>query len=192
MRTHQGSCHCGNVQFEMETDVSFVKEQRLAIVNAPALPDVDLTKAEKTTLTARSDARAAWIVFCHFALTVAIFSIAAVWPNPLTIVGGTLLLGGRLLGFFVLPHECGHRTLFSSAAVNQWVGDWLMSSMDLTNGRAYMREHLRHHRLAGTAGDADLVNYGDYPISRKRLKRILKRDITGQTGWLILSKSCRR
>ena len=26
MQTHQGSCHCGNVQFEMETDVSSVKK----------------------------------------------------------------------------------------------------------------------------------------------------------------------
>ena len=155
----------------------------MAIVHTPTLPDVELTEAEKATLTARSDARAVWTVFCQFALTLAIFSIAAVWPNPLTIVGGTLLLGGRLLGFFVLTHECGHRTLFSSAGVNQWVGDWLLSSMDLTNGRAYMREHLRHHRLAGTAEDPDLANYGDYPISRERLKRKLKRDITGQTGW---------
>ena len=46
----------------------------------------------------------------------------------------------------------------------------------------YMREHLIHHRLVGTDDDPDITNYRDYPISRARLWRKLKRDITGQTG----------
>ena len=54
--------------------------------------------------------------------------------------------------------------------------------MDFMNGRAYMREHLIHHRLVGTDDDPDITNYRDYPISRTRLWRKLKRDITGQTG----------
>ena len=52
--------------------------------------------------------------------------------------------------------------------------------------RAYMRGHLEHHRLAGTTEDPDLPNYRDYPISRDRLWRKLRRDLSGQTGWRTL------
>ena len=54
------------------------------------------------------------------------------------------------------------------------------------NMRAYMRGHLEHHRLAGTTEDPDLPNYRDYPISRDRLWRKLRRDLSGQTGWRTL------
>ena len=46
-----------------------------------------------------------------------------------------------------------------------------------------MRGHLQHHRLAGTGDDPDLPNYQDYPITRERMKRKVRRDLTGQTGW---------
>lgn len=147
------------------------------------LTDIQLNEADRRWVTSRSDMRSAWIVFCQWGITIAIFAVAALWPNPLTIIGGTILLGGRLLGFFVLTHECGHRSLFRSAKVNAWVSDWIMSPMDFTNGRAYIREHLAHHRSAGTADDPDLRNYQDYPITVERLRRKLMRDITGRTGW---------
>jgi fatty acid desaturase len=134
-------------------------------------------------ITRRSDWRAAWLVTAQWTIVILIFAAVAWWTNPLTIVLGTLLLGGRQLGFGILDHECGHRTLFSNPAVNDFVGDWLCAPPGFNNVRAYMRGHLQHHRLAGTADDPDLPNYRDYPISRQRLRRKLKRDITGRTGW---------
>ena len=142
-----------------------------------------LTHAELDQIRCKSNWRGAWCVFCQWGITVAIFVTAAVFPNPITIIVGTVLLGGRQLGFFVLTHECGHTTLFSSPSINRFVETWLLSPLDLTNGKSYMREHLEHHRSAGQSEDPDLANYGDYPISRARLQRKLLRDITGQTGW---------
>jgi fatty acid desaturase len=100
-----------------------------------------------------------------------------------TVVVAIWLLGGRQLGFGVLVHECGHRSLFRTQRLNDWVGEWLLAPPTFNNMKAYMRGHVQHHRLAGTAEDPDLPNYRDYPISRQRLRRKLLRDLTGQTGW---------
>jgi fatty acid desaturase len=142
-----------------------------------------LTPAEFSAVTASSDLRGAWIVACQWALVAAIFTAAALWTNPFTVILAVWLLGGRQLGFGVLVHECGHRTLFRTQRLNELVGDWLLAPPTFNNVRAYMRGHLHHHRLAGTQEDPDLPNYRDYPITRTRLKRKLLRDLSGQTGW---------
>jgi fatty acid desaturase len=142
-----------------------------------------LTEQEITSLSERSDIRAVWLFVCNYAITALIFTVMAIWPNPLTLLVGVLLLGGRQLGFGVLVHECGHGTLFSSRRLNEVAGEWFAAPLTFNNMKAYSRGHLAHHRLAGTREDPDLPNYQDYPISRERLKRKLIRDLTGQTGW---------
>ena len=141
-----------------------------------------LSAAEIERITRRSNAKGAWAILCQWLGVVAIFVFVAVWTNPLTVIIGILLLGGRQLGFGILQHECGHKTLFSAPQLNQLVGDWLVSPPGLSNMNAYMRSHYPHHRLAGTHDDPDLSNYRAYPVSRTRLRRKLLRDITGQTG----------
>ncbi|XOV89262.1 MAG: fatty acid desaturase [Pseudomonadota bacterium] len=142
-----------------------------------------LTPAELAEVTRKSDLLGAWMVFCQWAAVVAIFWIAAIWTNPLTLVLGTLLLGGRHLGFGVLSHECGHKTLFRTRWLNEFVANWLLAPAHFSNNYAYMRGHLQHHRFAGTADDPDLPNYRDYPVTPERLRRKIRRDLTGQTGW---------
>jgi fatty acid desaturase len=142
-----------------------------------------LTAEELQAVTASSDWRGTWLVLCQWAIVIAICAAVASWPNPLTILLGIWLLGGRQLGFGVLVHECGHRSLFRTQRLNEWVGDWLVAPPTFNNVKAYMRGHVNHHRLAGTADDPDLPNYRDYPITRTRLKRKLLRDLSGQTGW---------
>ncbi len=141
-----------------------------------------LTREELALVTRRDNLKAAWAVLCQWLAVIGIFTVVAIWTNPLTILLGVILLGGRQLGFGILQHECGHKTLFTSNELNQFVGDWLVSPPGMSNMNAYMRTHYPHHRLAGTHDDPDLPNYQDYPITRSRLKRKLIRDITGQTG----------
>ncbi|MEZ5557698.1 MAG: fatty acid desaturase family protein [Pseudomonadales bacterium] len=142
-----------------------------------------LSPEELATVSQRSNWKAAWLVLCNYAITAAIFATMALWPNPLTILLGIILLGGRQLGFGVLVHECGHGTLFTTRKLNDFVGEWLAAPPTFNNMKAYSRGHLRHHKLAGTREDPDLPNYQDYPITRQRLRRKLWRDVTGQTGW---------
>lgn len=141
------------------------------------------TDAELAAISQRSDLRAWWLFACNYAIVAATFAMMAMWPNPLTILAGVIILGGRQLGFGVLTHECGHGTLFSSKRRNDTVGEWLAAAPTFNNQKAYIRGHLQHHRLAGTDSDPDLPNYADYPITPSRLKRKLWRDVTGRTGW---------
>lgn len=145
-----------------------------------------LSAEELAKVTRKSDLKGAWVVACQLLQVAAIFFVVAAWPNPLTLILGALLLGGRQLGFFVLEHECGHGTLFKTQCLNDWVGHWLTGALGFANMDAYMRQHLVHHRRAGSQEDPDLANYQDYPISRQRLRRKLKRDLTGKTGWRYL------
>ncbi|MEM7080538.1 MAG: fatty acid desaturase family protein [Pseudomonadota bacterium] len=144
----------------------------------------DLVGAQRLAAIERpSNWRGLWCVLCQYGLLAGAFVIAAIWPNPLTITLGVLVIGSRQLGFFILSHECGHRSLFANKRWNEFFATWLLAPWDFANNRAYMREHLTHHRSAGQADDPDLTNYVDYPIPKARLRRKLLRDITGQTGW---------
>ena len=84
-----------------------------------------LTADELAQIGTRSDLQAAWLVLCNYAITAAIFAVMALWPNPITILLGIILLGGRQLGFGVIVHECGHGTLFANRRLNEWVGEWM-------------------------------------------------------------------
>ena len=149
-------------------------------------PKTWLSPEELASVTQRSDLKGAVLVASQWLQVLALFVVMAAYPHPLVWILGTMLLGNRLLGFGVLVHECGHRTLFRTPALNDFVGRWLAAPPTFNNMRAYMRGHLEHHRLAGTTEDPDLPNYRDYPISRDRLWRKLRRDLSGQTGWRTL------
>ena len=82
-----------------------------------------LTKEALAEVTEKSDLMAWWMVFCQWAAVIGIFVVVAVWTNPLTILAGTLLLGGRHLGFGVLAHDCGHKSLFRTAMAERNGGE---------------------------------------------------------------------
>lgn len=149
-------------------------------------PKTWLSREELASVMRRSDLKGAFLVASQWLQVIALFWVMAAYPNLLVWILGTVLLGSRLLGFGILVHECGHRTLFRTPALNDFVGRWLVAPPTFNNVRAYMRGHLEHHRLAGSAEDPDLPNYRDYPISRDRLWRKLRRDLSGQTGWRTL------
>lgn len=142
-----------------------------------------LTEAEFRHITSRSDLRAAGIVAYDWAVIIGLFALAAAFPNPLVYLLVIILLGGRMMAFGVLVHETGHKTLFTSPAVNDFVGKWLSGYWVFSDKDAYMRGHLEHHRDAGTRDDPDLKNYEAYPVTTTSFKRKVTRDLTGQLGW---------
>jgi fatty acid desaturase len=142
-----------------------------------------LTEDQLRSVTRRSDLQAWWQVICQWSFFAAIFAVVGIWTNPITVILGVVLLGGRHLGFGVIVHECGHRSFFRTSWLNLFVGRWLASPMIFNNVDSYMKGHLFHHKFAGTHEDPDLPNYQDYPIAKTRFKRKIKRDLTGQTGW---------
>ena len=145
-----------------------------------------LTRDEVTQFTAKSDLHAWRLVVGNWLAIAVIFAIVATYTNPVTIVLAVILLGGRQLGLSVLMHECGHRTLFRTAKLNDVIGQWLCALPVMNDQPSYARGHLEHHRKAGTVDDPDLPNYQAYPVSRDSFRRKMLRDLTGQTGFKLM------
>jgi fatty acid desaturase len=145
-----------------------------------------LSKEEIQSFTQRSDMAGARAVFLNWLLIAAIFAGAIYWSNPLTWVIAVVLLGGRQLGLAVLMHEAGHQTLFKTDRLNIIVGQLFCAFPVLGDVNIYGASHRIHHRFAGTDQDPDLPNYRNYPVSRASFGRKIKRDLTGQTGMLLV------
>jgi fatty acid desaturase len=145
-----------------------------------------LSKEELSYFTRRSDLWGCWLVFFNWAMIVGVFAVTSAWTNPLTLVAAVVLLGGRQLSLAVLMHEAGHKTLFKSARLNAVIGQWLCAYPVLGDVDAYGASHREHHRHAGTENDPDLPNYRSYPVSKASFKRKIKRDLTGQTGLVLI------
>ena len=142
-----------------------------------------LTEQEFAQVTRKNNFLAARMVATDWLLIGGAFSIAGAYPNPLTIILAIVIIGSRQLGLGVIVHEAGHRTLFSSARLNDFAANWLAGYWVFSEKTTYMRGHLDHHKHAGTEKDPDLVNYRAYPINRHALRRKITRDLTGQIGW---------
>jgi fatty acid desaturase len=141
-----------------------------------------LSKDELREFSQPSDARAAFELVVHFAILVGAFAIATLWPNPLTIALGILLLAGRQQASGVIMHDCAHRAFFKSKALNEFVGHWLAGAAINAPLGLYREYHLKHHRDAGTEKDPDLWMVRKYPVAPDSLRRKMIRDLTGQTG----------
>ena len=146
-----------------------------------------VSPAELRDWSSRSNWLGARMVLANWATIALIFTGVALWTNPLSVLVGILLLGGRQLGLAVLMHECGHGTLFASRRANEIVGQWLCAYPVLTDMHRYAAGHVGHHRYAGTPQDPDLGNYESYPVPRASFRRKVLRDLTGQTGWKLLT-----
>lgn len=146
-----------------------------------------LTRDEVAYFTAKSDWQAWRMVLGTWLFIAAIFATVAAWPNPLTVVAAIVLLAGRQLALSVLMHDCGHRTLFRTARLNDLVGQWLCALPVMNDQPSYARGHLEHHRKAGSPDDPDLPNYQAYPVSAASFRRKVIRDLTGQTGFKLMS-----
>ena len=146
-----------------------------------------LSKAELKRFTQKSDVKAAIILMANYFIIAAAFALAALWPSVITLLISTVLLGGRQLGLSILMHECGHQLLFKRHKLNNIIGHWLIAAPLFLDMKSYAKGHFVHHRYAGTNKDPDLGNYKNFPISRQSLLRKFWRDLSGQTGFRLIS-----
>ncbi|MFT6888649.1 MAG: fatty acid desaturase, partial [Halioglobus sp.] len=140
-----------------------------------------LSKDEIARFTAKSDFHGARLLLGNWLAIAGIFALVALYTHVVTVLLAVILLGGRQLGLSVLMHECGHRSLFKTPALNDFFGQWLCALPVMNDLPSYAKGHLLHHRNAGTGDDPDLVNYQDYPITKASFKRKIARDLTGRT-----------
>lgn len=141
-----------------------------------------LSREELRALSRATNWQGALMLAGDFALVIAAFALAIIWTNPLTILIAIALLGGRQLSFAIVMHDCAHRSLFRSRALNEFVGKWIGGAAIDAPFLAYRAYHFDHHKYAGTEKDPDKGLVKDYPVTRASLRRKFIRDLTGQTG----------
>jgi len=145
-----------------------------------------LSRDEIAYFSKKSDLRGLGVVVQTWASILILFYVVVVWTNVFTVLALLVLLPGRMLALSIISHDCGHRVLFESNRLNHIFGQYFASNIVFSDLPSYARSHKKHHKLAGTEQDPDLVNYKNYPVSKASFKRKLVRDITGKTGYKLL------
>ena len=146
------------------------------------MADFKLSAAQRAELNTKSNWRGSLEVGKDWGLICLAFALSLVWPHPVTFVVSLLLLAAAQAGFAILQHEAAHRSLFASAKLNDFMGEYLCAQPILQSMPGYRAYHMTHHRLAGTKDDPDLIMTEQYPVSPSSLKRKLLRDASGLTG----------
>lgn len=151
-----------------------------------------LSKDELKEFSTRSDAAGFRMVLLNWGSIALIFALMAAWPNPLTILAGLILFGGRQLGLAVIMHDSGHRSLFRTTGLNDFFGQWFGAAPIFLELRAYFSNHSKHHKDAGTPDDPDLHKYENYAVPRASMARKILRDLTGVTAYKTIRFTMKR
>ena len=102
----------------------------------------------------------------------------------LPIWAATFLLMGRGFALYaILGHEAAHRLLFSKKRGNDLVGKWVLSYPAFVPFDVYRRSHFAHHKDEMGPNEPDLSLYHGYPIPPDSMRRKLRRDAFGNSGW---------
>ncbi len=129
-----------------------------------------------------SDVGNAWSVFALWASTIAIV-VGGIWLGPVGWVLAFLLMGPQFARFASLGHEAAHRLLFNNKRINDWVGRWVLGYPSFFPVDLYRRGHMAHHRDEFGPDEPDMAFYYGYPVAPEVLRRRLKRDAWGNSGW---------
>lgn len=145
-----------------------------------------LSKEEIQDLLKKSDWKAAYeIAHTWFWIAVA-FTIAGLWPNPLTIVLSLFILGGKQLACAIIMHDTSHYAQFKSKNANLVLGNLFGGYPIFFDVRDYRPYHLLHHSHTGSDTDPDLNLTKGYPAGKASLTRKIFRDLIGLTGIKLL------
>lgn len=98
-----------------------------------------------------------------------------------TVVAGVLALvpaGGLLLRLFIIQHDCGHGSMFTSRKANDWLGR-VLGIFTFTPYEYWRLQHAGHHATAGNLdrrgiGDVDTLTVKEY-LQRGWFHRLLYR-----------------
>src|SRR3954447_17237051 len=125
----------------------------------------------------RGVAELAVTAICFAALWAAMCSTAlymSYWPALLL----TIPTAAFLLRLFMLQHDCGHGTIFTKRAANDWVGH-LLGILTFTPYDYWRKSHAHHHAGSGNLdrrgiGDIELITVREYsalgPAQRLRYR----------------------
>lgn len=127
--------------------------------------------------------RNAWTVAFLWALTLSAILGSIASQRWWVVLMAFIAMGPIHVRFAILMHEAAHRLLFSSKALNDQVGTWLLAAPALVPLSVYRRGHMAHHREEFGPNEPDLAFYSGYPARPRDLARRLTRDALGISGY---------
>ena len=161
--------------------------------HAPFAASVNLRADGRPTAALRTELRRidnlanAWTCISSIAMPVLLIGLA-LWAQVWFLTGAVVLLMGFVQNrMFILHHEGAHRLLFSNRKLNDLIGVTVFGWLSFGTGtHAYRRAHANHHRDEFGDKEPDFLLYALYPITAKSMRRKLRRDISGVSGYRIL------
>lgn len=140
-----------------------------------------LTPEELSQLRRRSDIKGTLCVAHAWLVIAGCMAAFALYPNPLVLALGIVIVGTRQLGLAILMHDAAHGVLTESKRLNVFLGQYLCAWPLFSDVHAYRSYHLQHHRHTQQREDPDLSLSAPFPITRSSFWRKMVRDLTGQT-----------
>lgn len=147
-------------------------------------PGEFFSREEIARLRKKNPWKATFMLVHAWGTILAVWAVCTLYPHPLLILLGVMIVGTRQLGLFVISHDAAHHSLYENRKLNDWVGQWICNRPALGAGiENYRRYHLKHHRFTQQENDPDLHLSAPFPITRESFRRKAIRDLTGQTGY---------
>jgi fatty acid desaturase len=148
-------------------------------LTASAMP-VPALRAELRRI---ADARNVGSVLLTWGQVLATVGVAAWLAHPVAYVAAVVLMGPAFARLAILAHEAAHKLLFTDKRANDVVGRWLLAYPAFVPFEVYRRSHFAHHKDEHGPNEPDKNLYQGYPVSRASLRRKLRRDAVGISGW---------
>jgi fatty acid desaturase len=129
----------------------------------------------------------AWTCLSSVAMPALVIVLAISLNYWLSTLIAVCFMGFVQNRMFILHHEGAHRLLFSNRRINDFVGITIFGWLSFGTGtHAYRRAHANHHRDEFGPKEPDFLLYALYPITRGSMRRKIRRDATGISGYRIL------
>ncbi|MBL4639558.1 MAG: fatty acid desaturase family protein [Kordiimonadaceae bacterium] len=142
-------------------------------------PSDILSSEQSHALRQRSDIKGLLLIIHCWAVIAGTMALYVIFPNPITLLIGIILVGGRQLGLAILMHEGSHGMLFKSRNLNERLTQWLTAWPMILDVKAYRIRHMAHHRFTRTDKDPENFLYTPFPVTRPSMARKFLRDLTG-------------
>lgn len=103
----------------------------------------------------------------RWALMIAIWACAAIWPHPAVVAVAVVLIGVNYYGLLIIGHDGLHRRVFESTTHNDRFNDMLVLAPICAITRLNRINHMDHHRDTCLDTDPDrhkYVHHGKEPL----------------------------
>ena len=145
-------------------------------------PNSLLSEHEISELKKTKDWRNYLAIFNIWSQVALGFLIFAIWPNIITFLVSSLIIGTRQFALVIMMHDGAHNLISKNKKINDFISQWLCAYPMMTETHSYRSYHLRHHKHTETESDPDKTLTDPFPVTKFSFSRKIFRDLFGIAG----------